>query len=181
MCSGYGYPTGYIFEILRGRGLVYDANAMIFPGRSKDFPGVFIAYAGCDPKNVNECTDVILENIARMQGRPEDMQPDWFERSKKLITTADALRHETAAAMAQRAAMDEMLGLGWDYHNRFADRINGVRITDVQGTVRRLLRQCVVTVSTDTPSSVKIKPGERVYSSFPEVDLTPRGVQHDSK
>ncbi len=36
--SGYGYPTGYIFEILRGRGLVYDANAMNFPALAKIVP-----------------------------------------------------------------------------------------------------------------------------------------------
>jgi zinc protease len=181
MASGYGYPTGYIFEILRGRGLVYDANAYIFPGRDQNLPGAFIVYAGCDPKNVNEVIDVILENIARLQGQPRDMQPDWFARAKQLIVTADALDNETAIAQAKTAALDELYGVGYDYHTHFADRISSVEITDVQAAARRLLRQCVVTVTTSAPEAVGIKPGERRYDSFPAVDLTPRGVQHDSK
>jgi hypothetical protein len=36
-------------------------------------------------------------------------------------------------------------------------------------------------VSTPDPDSVKIKTGKRTYDSFPPVDLTPRGVQHDAK
>src|SRR5205814_3883305 len=83
MCSGYGYPTGYIFEILRGRGLVYDANAMIFPGRSQELPGTFLAYVGCDAKNADECIDVILENIARLQGT----------RSEEHTSELQSLRH----------------------------------------------------------------------------------------
>ena len=181
MCSGYGYPTGYIFEILRGRGLVYDANAMIFPGRSQDLPGTFLAYAGCDAKNADECIDVILENIARLQGSAQDMQVDWFERSKKLITTAEALQNQTAAQQAQTAALDELFGLGYDYHDHFTERINAVGITDVQRIARLRLNECIVTVTTDHPEVVKTKEGTRTYTKFPPVDLTPKGVGHDAK
>ena len=38
----------------------------------------------------------------------------------------------------------------------------------------------VVTVSTPDPEKVKITAGPRKYASFPTVDLTPRGVQHDA-
>jgi hypothetical protein len=41
--------------------------------------------------------------------------------------------------------------LGYDFHEQFAAKI------------------------------IKVKEGERSYASFPPVDLTPRGVQHDSK
>jgi zinc protease len=181
MCSGYGYPTGYIFEILRGRGLVYDANAMIFPGRASEIPGTFIAYAGCDAKNADQCIDVILENIARLQGSPQDMQPDWFERSKKLITTADALQNQTASQQAMTAALDELFGLGHDYHDQFPTRINAVQISDVQRVARTRLSECIITVTTDNPDLIKTKQGPRTYTKFPPVDLTPRGVQHDSK
>ena len=79
----------HIFEILRGRGLVYDANAYNFPGLNAKIPGAFVAYAGCEPKNVNEVVDVILESVARLQGSDADMQADWFKRSKRLIVTGE--------------------------------------------------------------------------------------------
>jgi zinc protease len=180
LCSGYGYPTGYIFETLRGKGLVYDANAMSFPGQSAKLPGTFIVYAGCDPKNVDACIDDILLNIARMQGSPQDIVPAWFDRAKKLITTEDAMDNETAQQQAQTAALDELFGLGYNYHDQFADKINKVRMDEVQEIARRLLRSCVITVTTSSPESVKAVKGVRTYDQFPPVDLTPKGVTHDS-
>jgi zinc protease len=180
MTSGYGYPTGYLFDILRGRGLVYTVHAYDFPGRNSQLPGTFMVYAGCDPKNVNEVVDVILENIARCQGSDKDMQPDWFDRSKQLITTGEAMDNETPAQQAQTAALDELYGLGFEYHQKFNDRINGVTLEQVRQVTRTKLTTAVVTVSTPAPDLVNRKTGTREYKSFPEVDLTPRGVQHDA-
>jgi len=180
MCSGYDYPTGYLFETLRGRGYVYEVAAQSWPGRSPSIPGTFYVIAGCDASKVNEVIDIILQNIARLQGKPADMQESWFARSKQLITTAEALNNETPASQATSAALDELYGLGFDYHDRFADKINAVTLPQVQITAARRLRQCVVTVSTPDPDSVNVQTGRREYNSFPTVDLTPRGIQHDT-
>jgi zinc protease len=180
LASGYGFPTGYIFDILRGRGLVYDANANNMPGLNPKIPGTFVAYAGCDPKNVDACVDVILESIARLQGTEKDIQPDWFVRAKRLITTGDAIQNETPAAQATLAALDELYGLGYDYHDKFADRINAVTIDHVTTVAASRLKECIVTVSTPEPAKVQTKAGVRTYPSFPPVDLTPKGVQHDT-
>ena len=151
-----------------------------WPGREAKLPGTFLVYAGCDPGKVNEVIDLILENIARMQGSEKDMQPGWFERSKELATTSDALEHETPAEQATQAAIDELYGLGYNYHDQWAPMINAVKLDQVRRVARTRLSKCVVTVSTPAPDAVKIKPGERTYGSFPPVDLTPRGVQHDA-
>ena len=179
LTSGYTYPTGYIFETLRGLGLVYVADARNVPGRDASLPGTFEAYAGCDPKNVNRVVELILENIARVEGTPQDINMDWFKRSKELIAVADAMDNETPAAQAQLAAVDEVLGLGYDYHKQFADHIRQVTLADVQPVARQRLRSCVVTISTPRPDLVQIRPGVRTYQSFPPVDLTPKGVRHD--
>jgi zinc protease len=181
MCSGFTYPTGYLHEILRGRGLVYVVHAVNWPGRSKELPGNFFVYAGCDPGKVNEVVDVILENIARLQGSEQDTQPGWFERSKQLITTSDAMANETPAEQAMTAALDELNGLGYNYHDQFPRRINQVNLDDVRAIASERLIKCVVTICTPAPEAVKVEKGERTYDSFPPVDLTPRGVQHDSK
>jgi zinc protease len=181
MCSGYRYPTGYLHEILRGRGLVYMVHAQNWPGRSPKLPGTFLVYAGCDPSKVNEVIDIILENIARLQGSEKDTQPGWFARSKELITTSDALEHETPAQQAETAALDELMGLGYNFHEKFQPKIEAVKLDEVRNLCASRLTQCVITVSTPDPDSVKIKTGKRTYDSFPPVDLTPRGVQHDAK
>jgi zinc protease len=181
MSSGYGYPTGYLHEILRGRGLVYVVHAINFPGRSKDLPGNFYIYAGCDPSKVSEVVDVILENIARLQGTEKDTQPGWFQRSKQLIVTSDAMDNETPAEQAATAALDELMGLGYSYHDQFDEQITAVKHDDVRRVSSRRLNKAVVTISTPAPDAVKVEKGKREYKEFPPVDLTPRGVQHDSK
>ena len=180
LTSGFSYPTGYIFETLRGMGLVYDANAQNFWGLNDKLPGTFWAYAGCDPKNVDMCIDQVLLNIARLQGNDKDIDMDWFARSKNLITSVDAMEHETASAQASEAAIDELLGLGFDYHSNFPRRINALTVQEVRETARLRLKDCVIAVSTSKPELVKAKAGVREYKSFPPVDLAPQGVQHDT-
>ncbi|MGA3066724.1 MAG: pitrilysin family protein [Tepidisphaeraceae bacterium] len=179
LTGGYGYPTGYIFEILRGRGLVYEAATFNNPGRSADLPGAFIAYAGCDPKNVTEVTNVMLENMARLQGSEQDIQVPWFTRSKLMVTTSEAMQTETPEDQAEQAATDELFGLGYDYHDGFAGRIDAVTLPQVQALAGSRLSNCVVTICTPAPQLVHVTAGVRTYNSFPTVDLTPRGIQHD--
>jgi zinc protease len=180
MCSGYGYPTGYLHEVLRGRGLVYVVHAVDSPGRDKSLPGTFFAYAGCKPKDVSEVVDLMLENIARLQGTPRDVNVEWFGRSKELAIVTDALERQTPADQGAAAALNELYGLGYDYPDHFADRIRAVTLPDVRIIARARLTNCVVTVSTPAPEAVNVKKGRREYPSFPPVDLTPRGVQHDA-
>ena len=74
MTSGFGYPTGYLHEILRGRGLVYMVHAQNWPGRDSSLPGAFLVYAGCDPSKVNEVVDLILG--IRVSARDEEIGID---------------------------------------------------------------------------------------------------------
>jgi zinc protease len=179
LTSGFTYPTGYIFETLRGMGLVYVADARNIPGRDASLEGTFEAYAGTEPQNVNKVVDLTLMNIARVEGSPQDVNMDWFKRSKELMVVADAMENETPAAQAQLAAVDEVLGLGFDYHKQFPDAVRKVTLDQVQQVAHQRLRECIVTISTPRPDLVQIKPGERTYTSFPPVDLAPKGVTHD--
>jgi len=180
MCSGYGYPTGYFFEILRGRGLVYEVAAMNQPGQSAKMPGAFIAYAGCEPSKVNEVVETMIENIARLQGSEQDVQLDWYERAKKLLMTNEALENETPGQQASINALDELFGMGYQFHDHFEERIKAVTLDQIRDLARTRLSSCVVTISTPMPDKVSVKKGLRTYESFPPVDLTPRGIQHDT-
>ena len=179
LTGGYGYPTGYIFETLRGQGWSYEAASVNVPGQSDKLKGNFMVYAACDPKNVNKVTNAIIQNMARLQGTESDIQADWFTRCKSMITTSEALAVETPEAQASQAATDELFGLGYDYHTGFADRINGVKLAEVQQLAGQRLSRCVITVCTPNPEKVDIHTGDYTYDSFPPIDLTPRGVQHD--
>jgi zinc protease len=124
--------------------------------------------------------DVIVENVARLQGTPQDVNEDWFGRSKDLVVVAEAMDYETPSAQAEQAALDELFGLGYNWHAKFADNIRAVKLDEVRRVARERLNACVITVSTPAPEQVKVKAGRREYDSFAPVDLTPRGVQHDT-
>ena len=132
LTGGYGYPTGYIFETLRGQGWSYEAASENVPGRSDQYKGTFLVYAVCDPKNVNKVTNAIILNMARLQGTEADIQKDWFTRCKEMITTAEALQTEKPADQASQAATDELFGVGYQYHQGFAERIDAVTLPQVQ-------------------------------------------------
>jgi zinc protease len=180
LAAGFRYPTGYIFETLRGLGLSYEAAAYSSPGRDPELPGCLLAYAACDPSKVNQATELILMNIARLQGTDDDMQPDWFARSSELISTADALEHETPESQAERVALDELMGLGWDFHDKMNQWISDVTLDQVRAYARTRLRDCVVTICTPDPDAVQIPEGKKEYTAFPKVDLTPKGIQLDT-
>ena len=179
LTTGYGYPTGYVFETLRGLGLVYDANADNFWGLNEKLPGAFWSYAVCDPKNVDQCLDQMLLNFARLQGSDQDIDTKWFDRAKHMIVSIDAMDNETAEKQASVAALDELYGLGYQYHDDFAKRIQAVTIDQMREAAKTRLRDCVIAVSTAEPELVKTKAGVREYKSFPKADLTPKGTQHD--
>jgi zinc protease len=160
---------------------VYVVHAQDLPGKDEKIPGTFFAYAGCDPDKVNEVVDVMLENIARLQGPPQAVNVDWFNRSKALVTTSEAMNRETPAEQARTAAMDEVDGVGFDWHDKLGERIQSVTLDQVRGVAAKKLKSCVVTVTTPSPELVQVKTGVRTYKEFPPVDLTPRGVQHDAK
>jgi predicted Zn-dependent peptidase len=88
--------------------------------------------------------------------------------------------NETPAEQATTAALDELYGLGYDYHDQFGERVNAVTIGDVRNVARSRLGKAFVTISTPAPEAVKVEKGTRTYEKFPPVDLTPRGVQHDA-
>ena len=55
LTGGYTYPTGYLFETLRGKGLVYVVESQNSPGRQvgqldKNLPGTFLVFAGAIPR-----------------------------------------------------------------------------------------------------------------------------------
>ena len=82
---------------------------------------------------MNEVVDLCLENIARLQGNENDINGTWYKRAKELIVVADAMEHETPAAQASSAALDEIYGLGYKWHDQFADKIKEVQMSRVQG------------------------------------------------
>lgn len=151
--SGYRYPTGWLFESLRGgnRSLVYEVHALNVPGL---LPGYFGIYAACQPEQVQEVYRIITEQLDR--ARAGRFTPEELERARSIIVTTELMEQQTNSQKAMQAALDELYGLGYDYRPRFIEKMRAVTGEDVHRVAEEYLTRPVVAVVTPEPAAVDI-------------------------
>ena len=135
--SGIGYPGGWLHEALRGgnRSLVYVIHA--FPSSGID-GGHFGVITQTTMSNYQKVVDIILEKMARIQLKPLELEE--LEVAKNMCITAREMSLESNGAQARSAAINELLGLGYDYDYRYPELIRKVSEDDVLRVARRLFR-----------------------------------------
>jgi zinc protease len=132
--SGYGYPSGWLFDELRGAGLVYGVSAFQFTGPA---PGYFCIEAQTQPDKVNEVVSRIQANLAKArQGKISEAE---FRRAKQQIVALHAQENTTIGEQARGAALDELYGLGYDYEKSFDKRIEAVTLDEVLAVAKKYL------------------------------------------
>ena len=145
--SGYGYPGGWLHHELRGAGLVYFVHAFQITG---PVPGYFGILAQTQPTAVEEVVARIRRNVERAKaGRIDE---DDFQTAVRMVIALHAQENTTIAEQARQAALDELYGLGFDYHKSFDARIKAVTLTDVVGVAQKYLgNHVLVTTSPGKP------------------------------
>ncbi len=162
--SGYRLPTGWLHEALRGgdRSLVYEVHAVNFAGI---LPGAFEIYAACQPDKVGQVYRIITGQLDR--ARAGEFTPDELERAKTIIVTTELMTTQTNSERAMQAALDELYGLGYDYHDKFAERVRAVTLDDVKRMADRYLTTPVIAVVTPAPDQI-------------DLEIAPAAVERDS-
>ncbi len=133
--SGIGYPSGWLHEALRGRenSLVYYVHA--YPAFGID-GGYFGIMSQTTRENYEEVLKIILEQLDVIQAREIDAST--LERGKNMCTTMHDMELETVAAQAASCALNELLGLGYDYDMRYGKLIDKVSTADLLRVAKRL-------------------------------------------
>jgi zinc protease len=124
--SGYGYPGGWLFEELRGEGLVYAVQGFQITGPA---PGYFAVVAQTKPDQIGEVTRRIQANIAK--AKEGKITKEEFRTAVQQIVALHAQENTTIGEQARQAALDELYGLGHDYDKTFDQRIQLVTLDDV--------------------------------------------------
>ncbi|NQT36050.1 MAG: insulinase family protein [Planctomycetes bacterium] len=137
--SGYSYPGGWLHNELRGAGLVYYVHAFQMTGPA---PGFFAIMAQTQPDKVEEVVARIRKNVARAQAG--EITADEFQAAVQMVTNLHAQENTTIGEMAQMAAVDELLGLGYDYDRSFDARIEAVSLEDVVRVAKKYLNNHVL-------------------------------------
>jgi zinc protease len=136
--SGIGYPSGRLQQALRGgdEDLVYVVHGFPFYGVKGGYFGVITQTTMAHLSKVQE---IVLNNLDRMQH--ELVPEEEIEIARDLVVTMHQLHMESLGAQAQSAAVNEALGLGWNYDERYPALVQAVRAEDVQRLAQRLFAE----------------------------------------
>lgn len=139
--SGAGNPSGRLFDALRGgtEDLVYVVGAFPFYGIKAGFFGVITQTTLV---NLEKVQGIIVENLRRL--REEPVSADELETARNMIATAHRMGLESLDGQAQSAVVNEVLGLGWDYDQKYVGLIQAVKPEDVQRVAKELLANTLI-------------------------------------
>jgi zinc protease len=145
--GGYSSPGGSVLhDTLRGKGLVYNVQAMNFVGPA---PGMFLIYTLGEPQNTAEILSTVAQIVAA--AKAGNIPDGLLAAAKDQAITGERLSKQTIGDKASAEALDELLGLGFDEDARFPERIRAVTKADVVRVANRYLGVPVVVVTTPTP------------------------------
>ncbi|MCS7306158.1 MAG: insulinase family protein [Thermoguttaceae bacterium] len=136
--SGYSYPGGWLHEDLRGAGLVYMVHAFLMSGPA---PGYFVIIAQTAPDKIQEVLSRIRTHLER--ARRGEIPEAEFQRAVEMIIALHSQENTTPAEQAQQAAIYELFGLGYDYEQKFPERIRSVRREDVTAVAQKMFERFV--------------------------------------
>ena len=162
--SGGGSPAGRIFDALRGgdTNLVYTVHAFPFYGKNAGYFGVITQTTMANLQKVQE---IIMANLKRLS--TEQVPRAELEKAKEVMLVGQKLGRETLDSQASSAVLNEVLGLGYDYDQRYPDLVRAVSAEQVRSLARKLFAHTLV---------AKTLPERPV-----EILVTPPPVRHDVK
>ncbi len=86
--------------------------------------------------NLPKVDEIIQQNLKWLTEEP--VPDSELERAKETMLVGLKLGRETLSSQASDAAINEVLGLGWDYSNRYPDLIRAVSADQIRAMARRL-------------------------------------------
>jgi zinc protease len=140
--AGYHYPGGWLHHELRGEGLVYFVHAFPVTGPA---PGYFEILAQTRPDKLKEVVERIERNVERAKNG--QIPEDEFRTAVDRVIALHAQENTTIGEQAMQAALDDLYGLGYDYHRGFDARIKAVTLKDVTAAARKYFGNHVLVTS----------------------------------
>jgi zinc protease len=141
--GGYEMPSGWLHEELRGKGLVYEVHTIEMAGL---LPGYYGAYAICQPAKVPEVVGII--EAAMKRATTEKFPETDLGPARATILTAKESGRETLEERALEAALNQALGLGYNFPQEDAQRLRQAKPEDVARVARDFLKTPVICVLT---------------------------------
>jgi zinc protease len=157
--SGIGYPSGWLHEALRGgnRSLVYVIHA--FPSAGID-GGHFGIITQTTMANYEKVLEIILAKLQKIQ--QQRLNSEELATAKDMVVTMHEMSLETNGAQARSAAVNEVLGLGYDWDARYPELVDQVSAEDILRVARKLFQHhLLVSAIPEKPVETIIPPEQK--------------------
>ncbi|KAF0246170.1 MAG: Zn-dependent [Planctomycetota bacterium] len=134
--TGSGFTDRMSRTIRDEKGLVYAVSANISYSAGIE-PGTFRAFFATTPAKYAMAKSMVLAEIDRI--RTETVPAEELEAAKAYLTGSFALEMETNSQLADMLITVERYGLGFDYPEKYADRIRAVTAGQVLAAAKKHL------------------------------------------
>ncbi|MBI9016693.1 MAG: insulinase family protein [Phycisphaerae bacterium] len=146
-----GSSSGWLFEQLRGKQLVYSTWAYSSDGY---LPGFILATAQCEGQKAPLVLNIIQEQLANAAAGK--ITEEEIARAKSKLINAEVLSKLTNADAAGAAAIDELFYQDYNWSRKNADRVMAVTREDVLRVAKKYLSgKWVASVNTNEPERFK--------------------------
>jgi zinc protease len=132
--GGGGFTSRLLEDIRTKAGLAYSvASAFV----AMQFPGSFQVVLQTKNASAGDALRRTCAEIERMRAEP--VSDEELAGAKQYLTGSFPLRLDTTSKIAGFVSQVEFFGLGVDYVDRYAERINAVSKADIQRVAREYL------------------------------------------
>jgi zinc protease len=140
---------GRLFVELRDRrSLAYIVTSFMRPGVD---PGMFAFYIACDVSKTDTAIQGLFDEIGKV--RSEEIQEDEVRSAKENIIGNHLIALQSTWSRAESRSLNELYGLGYDYHLKFVERISEVTPEQVKSVAEKYLDPEKVAIVKILPSS----------------------------
>lgn len=130
-----GFGSRLFQEIRSRRGLAYATGSQLTQGF--ELPGTFLAYAFTRVDATGEVLDLLLGEIARLRER--DVSEEELDRAVTTLVNQSVFRDTSVAAVVERTARVELLGLPAGYWERHVSRMQELAPDEVRAAAAEVL------------------------------------------
>lgn len=130
-----GFSSRLFTEIRTRRGLAYSTGSTITQGF--DWPGVFVTYSISPAQTTAQVLGLLRAEIERLQA--DGVTSEELDDARDTILNASLFRYASPAAVNERTARVELLGLESDYYERYLENVQTITTSEVQQVAREEL------------------------------------------
>ncbi|MGC9044272.1 MAG: M16 family metallopeptidase [Myxococcota bacterium] len=130
-----GGQSGRLFVDLRDKkSLAYTVSSFNVDGIEN---GYFAIYLSCAHHKTKVSVDAIFEIISKLQ--KDGVKPEELEKAKNYLIGIHSIEMQEYSLRGLLYSLDELYGLGYDFHNKYLDLINSITLEDMKEVIKRYL------------------------------------------